>query len=67
MSIDAFLTRENFQAAWLRVAKNKGCAGVDGETIGHFARNADSYLDRLLKQVKTGQYLFFNVVFSLIL
>jgi CRISP-associated protein Cas1 len=56
MSIDAFLTRENFQAAWLRVAKNKGCAGVDGETIGHFARNADRYLDRLLKQVKTGQY-----------
>jgi hypothetical protein len=39
-----FLTGANFQAAWAKVAKNNGCAGVDGETIAHFRRKADIYL-----------------------
>jgi retron-type reverse transcriptase len=41
--ISAFLQPENFQLAWQRVAENKGCAGVDGETIAHFAKNAEVY------------------------
>ncbi|NER28976.1 MAG: group II intron reverse transcriptase/maturase [Symploca sp. SIO1C4] len=37
--IDEFLSLENFQRAWEKVAENRGCAGADGETIGKFARN----------------------------
>ena len=40
-SLVAFLKLENFQVAWLRVLRNNGCAGVDGETVGHFKRNTD--------------------------
>ncbi len=55
-SLVAFLRPENFQVAWLRVLRNNGCAGVDGETVGHFKRNADVYLERLLRQVISGRY-----------
>jgi RNA-directed DNA polymerase len=37
--LDEFLSLENFQRAWEKVAENRGCAGVDGESIDRFARN----------------------------
>lgn len=37
--MDEFLRLENFQRAWEKVAENRGCAGVDGESIDRFARN----------------------------
>ncbi len=37
--LDEFLRLENFQRAWEKVAENRGCAGVDGESIDRFARN----------------------------
>lgn len=37
--LDEFLSLENFQHAWEKVAENRGCAGVDGESIDRFARN----------------------------
>jgi len=37
--LDKFLSLENFQRAWEKVAENRGCAGVDGESIDRFARN----------------------------
>lgn len=37
--LDEFLSLENFQRAWEKVAENRGCAGGDGETIDKFARN----------------------------
>ena len=55
-SLVAFLSPDNFQVAWLRVLRNNGCAGVDGETVGHFKRNATVYLERLLRQVISGRY-----------
>ena len=55
-SLLAFLRLENFQAAWLRVAKNKGCAGVDGETIAQFSKHADQSLMRLVRQIEQGTY-----------
>lgn len=36
---DRFLSLENFQRAWEKVAGNGGSAGVDGESIDRFARN----------------------------
>lgn len=37
--LDEFHRLENFQRAWEKVAENRGCAGVDGESIERFARN----------------------------
>lgn len=42
-----FLTLENFHLAWQAVAKNHGCAGVDGETIDHFTLKIEQYLSAL--------------------
>jgi CRISP-associated protein Cas1 len=55
-SLDKFLDPVNWQTAWEHVAENHGAAGVDGETIEHFARDADNYLDRLRHAVANGNY-----------
>ncbi|WP_373542330.1 group II intron reverse transcriptase/maturase [Chamaesiphon sp.] len=54
--LDKFLDRANWQTAWEHVAKNHGAAGVDGETIEHFARDAENYLTQLRKAIATGNY-----------
>jgi CRISP-associated protein Cas1 len=51
-----FLCTENFQQAWAAVAENQGCAGVDGETIAHFAQQSDRYLAQLQQAVLEGRY-----------
>ncbi len=51
-----FLATDNFQLAWSHVAENQGCAGVDGETIAHFAQNADIHLANLIQAVHQGTY-----------
>lgn len=52
-----FLSVENFQAAWERVAANKGCAGVDGETIAIFAESTEQKLATLIRQIESGNYI----------
>jgi CRISP-associated protein Cas1 len=52
----AFLTLINFEQAWKKVSANQGCAGVDGETIAHFARQADTYLDRMRRAIANREY-----------
>lgn len=51
-----FFDPANFQQAWKKVAENNGCAGVDGETIAHFAANVEENLAKLRKAVLTGKY-----------
>ena len=55
-SLSGFLNLENFQLAWRRVDKNKGCAGVDGETVAQFAHQADEKLSALMRQIMAGTY-----------
>jgi CRISP-associated protein Cas1 len=52
----AFLSAENFEQAWDKVRSNQGCAGVDGETIAAFERNADRHLATLRRQLQNGTY-----------
>jgi CRISP-associated protein Cas1 len=54
--ISAFLQLDNFRLAWRQVSKNKGCAGVDGETIAHIIPKADEVLATLIRQISTGSY-----------
>lgn len=55
-SLSAFLNQENFQLAWQKVAKNRGCAGVDGETVSRFAAYAEARLAQLIRQLMAGTY-----------
>jgi CRISPR-associated protein Cas1 len=51
-----FLSAENFERAWDKVRSNRGCAGVDGETIEAFERHADRNLSTLRRQLQNGTY-----------
>ena len=46
----------SLKAAWEHVRQNKGCAGVDGETITHFAEQAETYLYQLEQALIAGAY-----------
>ncbi|HAG81711.1 MAG TPA: group II intron reverse transcriptase/maturase [Cyanobacteria bacterium UBA12227] len=54
--IDDFLRLENFQRAWEKVAENRGCAGVDGESIDRFARNQTMNIYQLRDGVAQTRY-----------
>ncbi len=47
---------EQLWEAWERVQENAGCAGCDGVTVQHFARNAAVRLSGLLERVLQGEY-----------
>ena len=51
-----FLDSANFQLAWKAVATNRGCAGVDGDTITHFSQNTERYLEVLRQSVAQETY-----------
>ena len=53
---DQFVDPDNFRLAWDKVASNKGCAGVDRETIPAFAANLDRNLSALRKVVSRDTY-----------
>jgi CRISP-associated protein Cas1 len=55
-SISEFLDFGNFDRAWQKVADNKGCAGVDGETIELFGARATQNLIILRDKVADGTY-----------
>lgn len=47
---------ENFELAWDKVAANRGCAGVDGETITAFGYRKAHALPQLNQSVESGTY-----------
>lgn len=51
-----WLTPELLLKGWERVHDNSGCAGVDGVTVGRFARNLDAELHALRSRVEAGEY-----------
>ena len=51
-----FIDINNFQRAWEKVADKRGCAGVDGETISHFASNQTVNIYQLMNSVADGSY-----------
>ncbi|WP_238360699.1 hypothetical protein [Iningainema tapete] len=54
--VHEFLDLGNFQRAWQKVAENKGCAGVDGETIDGFASNQIINISQLRDAVANSTY-----------
>ncbi|MBE9101692.1 CRISPR-associated endonuclease Cas1 [Vacuolonema iberomarrocanum] len=56
MLFQRFIDPDNFERAWDKVATNRGCAGVDGETIAAFGWRKRTALPNLRQAVATGRY-----------
>jgi RNA-directed DNA polymerase len=54
--IDKVIRPTTLEAAWQRVARNKGAAGVDGQSVERFARQSARYLLELHTELKAGSY-----------
>jgi RNA-directed DNA polymerase len=54
--IDKVYRRQTLKAAWQKVAKNAGAAGVDGQSVERFAARAEFYLEELERALRSGKY-----------
>jgi RNA-directed DNA polymerase len=54
--MDKVAALRTLEAAWKRVAANKGAAGVDGISITRFKARASHYLRELEKELREGRY-----------
>lgn len=54
--VDKVIRPATLEAAWRKVAHNKGAAGVDGQGVERFAAGADRYLAELHETLKDGGY-----------
>lgn len=54
--IDKVYSERTLQAAWQRVAKNRGSAGVDGVSVSRFKGRASDYLKELSEELRTGRF-----------
>lgn len=54
--VEEFLSLENFQRAWEKVAANQGSAGIDRETLDDFRRNSRTNLLELKQAVANSTY-----------
>lgn len=54
--VDKVIRRTTLEAAWRKVARNDGAAGVDGQGIERFAAQSAKYLDELHDDLKSDRY-----------
>ena len=54
--IDKVARAGTLQLAWAKVARNRGTAGVDGQSVAKFAARAEDYLQELEQALKQGSY-----------
>jgi RNA-directed DNA polymerase len=54
--VDKAIQPATLEAAWRKVERNKGAAGVDGQGIERFAAGAERYLAELHENLKNGSY-----------
>jgi len=54
--VDKVYRPTTLDAAWRKVARNKGAAGTDDQSIERFAAQADRYLAELHEDLKDGRY-----------
>lgn len=55
--VDKVYKRKNLELAWQRVKRNRGAAGIDGQTLEEFESQLDEQLDRLHEEIKSDIYL----------
>jgi RNA-directed DNA polymerase len=54
--VDKVIRPTTLEAAWRKVARNDGAAGIDGQGIERFAAQSAKYLDELHEDLKSGRY-----------
>ena len=54
--IDKVIRLSTLEIAWRQVARNKGAAGTDGQSVERFAHNPERYLQELHTELKAGTY-----------
>ena len=54
--IDKVYKRKNLEMAWEKVKANRGCGGVDGQTLEAFEAQLDQQLERLQRELKEDTY-----------
>jgi RNA-directed DNA polymerase len=54
--IDKVYAERTLNAAWLRVKRNGGSGGVDGERIGDFQHGIEKRISKLSEQLRENQY-----------
>jgi RNA-directed DNA polymerase len=54
--VDKVIRPTTLEAAWRKVARNKGAAGVDGQSTERFTAQAERYLRELHDDLKDGSY-----------
>lgn len=54
--IDKVYRLSTLEAAWQQVRKNRGAAGLDGESCARFATHSDHYLQELSEALKEDRY-----------
>ena len=55
--IDKVYEMKNFDEAWKKVKSNKGCAGIDKQSISDFQKQSEVYLREIQRAVKNGMYM----------
>ena len=54
--VDKIYKRKNLELAWLKVKRNQGAGGIDGQGIGEFEINLDDNLQKLQKELREDTY-----------
>ena len=54
--VDKVYKRKNLELAWVRVKRNGGAGGVDGQNLTEFEAVLDEQLDRLHQELKSDTY-----------
>ena len=54
--VDKVYKRNNLELAWVRVRRNGGAGGVDGQNLTEFEAVLDEQLDRLHQELKSDTY-----------
>jgi len=54
--IDKIYDMDNLKESWKKVKSNKGCAGIDKQSINDFKKQSEQYLREIQRAVKNGVY-----------
>lgn len=54
--MDKVYSKRTLWCAWEQVRRNKGCAGVDRQTVAFFAKDVAKRLDKLQRELRDGTY-----------
>lgn len=54
--LEEILSRENLNAAYLAVYRNKGAAGVDGVTVNELKEHLKTHKDKILSEIRARKY-----------